>query len=492
MTGIFVSSVQKELQAERFAIRDFVHADPLLRRFFKVFLFENLPASDRRADRVYLDEVDRCGVYVGIFGNEYGYETGGISPTEREFDRATGRGKPRLIFIKGGDDRARHPKMLALIRKAGEQLIRRRFVGLVEHLERDGAIRTMPFDASTCPRATLSDISDEKVRWFLAASRRERQYSLKESATTPEALAHLNLLDQDDHRRPTQAAVLLFGKSPQRFLPTSEIKCMHFHGAEIRKPIPSYQIYKGNLFDLVDQAVDFVMSKINRTVGTRAEGPQAPVTYDLPKDAVTEAIVNAVVHRDYTSNASVQVMLFADRLEVWNPGQLPPSLTPALLRRPHASIPHNPLVAEPMFLTRYIEKAGTGTLDMISLCREAGLPEPEYRQDGGQFVQTLWRDWLTEEVVAGLGLEPRQREAVALLKKTGRLDNKSYQEAFAVSKPTATRALDGLLRRGILQKKGTTGKGTYYVLNPKGLTKGSNDSSRSGRKKPARKRRPAQ
>jgi len=141
----------------------------------------------------------------------------------------------------------------------------------------------------------------------------------------------------------------------------------------------------------MNQAVDFVMSKVDRTVGTRAQGPQAPVEYELPRDAVAEAIVNAVAHRDYTSNASVQVMLFADRLEVWNPGELPPSLTPERLTRPHASIPRNPLLAEPLFLTRYIERAGTGTLDMIALCKGAGLKSPDFRQDGGQFVQTLWR-----------------------------------------------------------------------------------------------------
>lgn len=83
--------------------------------------------------------------------------------------------------------------------------------------------------------------------------------------------------------------------------------------------------------------------------------------------------MNAVVHRDYTSNASVQVMLFSDRLEVWNPGELPAGLTPEMLRLPHASVPRNPLLAEPLFLARYIEKAGTGTLDMIALCREAGV-----------------------------------------------------------------------------------------------------------------------
>jgi predicted HTH transcriptional regulator len=66
-------------------------------------------------------------------------------------------------------------------------------------------------------------------------------------------------------------------------------------------------------------------------------------------------------------------------------------LTLESLRGPHPSIPHNPLLADPLFLTRYIEKAGTGILDMIALCKDAGLSPPAFRQDGGQFVQTLWR-----------------------------------------------------------------------------------------------------
>jgi len=67
---------------------------------------------------------------VGLFGNEYGFESSGLSPTEREFDAETANGKPRLIFIKGVDDKARHPKMVQLIQKADSQLIRRRFVDI--------------------------------------------------------------------------------------------------------------------------------------------------------------------------------------------------------------------------------------------------------------------------------------------------------------------------------------------------------------------------
>jgi ATP-dependent DNA helicase RecG len=81
---VFISSVQKEFAGERKALRDFLQGDPLLRRFFDVFLFENVPAVDRRADEVYLHEVERCDIYVGLFGNEYGVEDNkGYSPTRK-------------------------------------------------------------------------------------------------------------------------------------------------------------------------------------------------------------------------------------------------------------------------------------------------------------------------------------------------------------------------------------------------------------------------
>ena len=397
---IFISSVQKELAQERRAVKDFVRADPLLSRFFDVFLFEDLPAADMRADAVYLSEVDRCSLYLGLFGNDYGFEDAqGTSPTEHEFDRATALGKPRLIYVRGADDAARHAKMRMFVRKAGDQLIRRRFAStlelttavnasLVEYLARTGALRTSPFDVTACTGATLADLSAEKLALFLGRAQSQRGFALDPATPMPSALTHLNLLDAG---QPSHAAVLLFGQAPQRFLLSSELKCMHFHGTQVSKPIPSYHIFKGSVFELVDQALDFCLSKIARTVGTRSAGPQAPVDYELPREAVAEAIVNAVAHRDYTSNASIQVMLFADRLEIWNPGELPPQLTVDNLRRPHASIPRNPRIAEPLFLARYIEKAGTGTLDMIHLCAQAGLPPPEFRQDGGQFIQTLWR-----------------------------------------------------------------------------------------------------
>jgi ATP-dependent DNA helicase RecG len=403
MTGrkqIFISSVQKEFADERRALKEYVHGDPLLRRFFEVFLFEDLPALDRRADEVYLNEVERSPIYVGLFGNDYGYQYAkGVSPTEREFDYATNCGSERLIFIKGNDDSNRHPKMLALIRKGGDQLIRRRFssipeltaslyAALVQHLEVNELVRNGPFDAAPCQKASLADLDEEKIRTFLRSARGARGFVLAEDTQPLAVLEHLNLLN---HGRPSHAAILLFGLQPQRLLLSSEVKCMHFHSTEVHKPIPSYHIFKGTVFDLVDQAVDFVMSKIDLWVGTRKDGPTAPVEYEIPREVVAEAIVNAVAHRDYTSTGSIQVMLFSDRLEIWSPGELRPPMTLVKLTKPHPSFPVNPLIAEPLYLSKYIEKAGSGTLDMLKLCKSAGLLPPEFSMDVGCFIVTIRR-----------------------------------------------------------------------------------------------------
>ncbi len=430
MHRIFISSVQKEFVAERRALKDYIQGDPLLRRFFEVFLFEDLPSSDRRVDEVYLAEVDRAAIYLALFGQDYGSEDStGISPTEHEFDRATSTSKERLVFIIGADDDVRHAKMQNLIRKAEAQLIRRRaadiselsasvYASLVEYLERSGDLRSLPFDTAPCRGATLNDISDEHVRWFLTEAQ-QRQFPLGENTSAPDLLNHLNLLEAGEV---THAAVLLFGRDPQRFLPASGIKCVHFHGTEVQKPIPSYQIFTGTVFEVVDQALDFVLSKIAQGVGTRERGVQAPVDYELPRDAVAEAIINAVAHRDYLENSSVQVMLFSDRLEVWNAGALPPTLTPERLRHSHPSIPKNPKLARALYLTRYIEQIGTGTLDMIRRSAEAGLRTPNFRQDGGQFVQTLWRPLAAEGTLLGTPAEigtksGLSRDQVEILKK---------------------------------------------------------------------------
>ena len=479
---IFISSVQKELAAERDAVKDYLLTDPLLKRYVAdVYLIEDTPAQDQRAETAYINEVDRSDIYLGIFGNEYGNKDDeGLSPTEREFNRATATGKYRLIFVKGQSDKDRKPEMIRLIRKASNQLVRKRFTdiqdlksliyaSMIDFLDQRGMLRVTPFDATPCDGASLRSISQEKVTWFIKLARVKRGFPLNKTATLKEVLQHLNLLEKG---HPTNSAILLFSNNPQHYLPNSEIKCCHFHTTDVRKPIPSYQIFKGDIFDQADQAVDFILSKLTRTIGTRAQKTQAPVEYEIPREAIAEAVINAIAHRDYTDNSTVQVMSFVDRVEVWNPGQLPQGLTPDLLRKPHPSIPHNPLIAEPLYLAHYIEKIGTGTLDMIARCRKVGLPEPDFEQRGNQFVVTLWRTWITDEILKQANINERQKKAILFVKTNGRITNRDYQKLTGAIKKTATRDLEVLVKKGLLKQIGKTGRGVYYIFSKMGTKRG--------------------
>jgi ATP-dependent DNA helicase RecG len=469
---IFISSVQKEFQQTRKDLKAFLLGDAVLHRFIsEVFLFEELPAKDRRADEVYLEQVKHCDIYLGIFGYEYGQEDqGGISPTEREYDYAGKLGRIRLIYVWGADEKQRADKMKMLVRKAGNELIRRRvenvsaltaevYASLIDYLDGKGALRVPPFDTSPCENATLRHLSRKRVEWFLDTARRERAFPLKPNTSTQALLTHLNLLEQG---KPTHAAVLLFGANPQRFHRTAETKCIHCHGIEYRRPFASLHVYGGDLFAQADQTLDFVLGKINRAIGTRADGITAPATYELPPDAIGEAIVNAIAHRDYFSNASVEVRLFADRLEIWNPGRLPGTLTLDSLRRDHPSVPYNPLIAESLYLARYIERVGSGTQTMIELCQDASLPEPQFEQRSGFFVVTLWRDWLTGELLTRLRLNDRQLTGLTRLRSEGRITSGIYQEDTGASRQTATRDLEGMVKKGILEQRGER-RGAFYV-----------------------------
>lgn len=416
---IFISSVQREFAEERKMLSDYIRRDALLGKFFEAFIFEETPAQAASAKDVYLTEVERCDIYLGIFGCEYGNaDASGISPTEREYDCATAFSKHRLIFIKEDLKGTRDPREAALISKAENEVVRKSFrdsnsllaavyASLIRYLEHKEIIRIFPFDASKDTSATLADLDEEKIHSFLYAARLKRNFPLMLETPPLKLLTHLDLIDDDG--RIKNAALLLFGKKPQKFFISSEVKCIQFFGDKVEKPLPAYQIYKGDVFELVDQATSFVMSRLNNWTGARNNVSTASVSTrpELPIEAVQEAIVNAICHRDYRSNGSVQVMLFRNRLEIWNPGVLPFGLTIQKLYEDHKSIPANPLLAEPMYYKGYIEKAGTGTEDIVEKCLAYGLPKPIYRQDE-DFRVVIYRPNLNDVETSEDGKGPSQ------------------------------------------------------------------------------------
>lgn len=470
---IFISSVQSEFAQERTMLCHYIRTDALLGKFFEPFIFEEVPANNYPANHVYLKEVELCDLYLGLYGNLYGYEDAeGISPTEREYDLAASLHKNRLIYIKSVNENKRHPKETALIKKVERDIVRKTFVdmdglrtsvyaSLIRYLEEKEYIRWRPFDASCDNGATLADLDEDKMRNFIHMARSKRNFPLSVDTSPTILLTHLDLIDECG--RIANAAILLFGKKPQKYFITSEVKCVQFYGNAVEKPMPAYQIYRGDVFELVDQATSFVMSRIDNWVGTREEGEKAaiPTRPELPIDAVKEAIVNAICHRDYTSNGSVQIMLFRNRLEVWNPGVLPYGLTVQKLQGPHKSLPANPLLADPMYWNGYIEKVGTGTEDIINKCSEYGLKSPEFHQEE-DFRVVIWRASETSDVPkrsksdpSMIQSDPKEMESlIRLIKQNPATSRAELARLLNISERQVRKMIDKLRSEERLTREG--------------------------------------
>ncbi len=401
---IFISSVQREFAKERRALAEMIRKDMLLGTFFEVFLFEETTAQNRSAQSVYLDEVRNSDIYIGLFGTEYGFEDAeGVSPTEREYDLATECDKCRLAFVKRASAHLRSPKERALIAKVEREVTRKSFSSLAmlkkmvyealfRYLKDRDVVNVRPFDESYSLGVKIEDLDQDRIAAFVRMVRAAGKVTFAPGISTTEILSRLGAFDSSTGKI-ANAAALLFAKNPELFRPSWEIKCLQLWGTTFEKPFPSYHIYHGTVFEQVDQSLDFVMSRVDHWVGARdaAESAQAPARSEFPIEAVREAIVNAVCHRDYTDEGSVQVMLFRDRLEVLNPGTLPRGWTAANLLQTHDSKPHNGILATAMQWAGYVEKSGYGTEDIVRKCKAWGLREPEYHPSSVDFRLVLWR-----------------------------------------------------------------------------------------------------
>ena len=241
------------------------------------------------------------------------------------------------------------------------------------------------------------------------------------------------------------------------------------------RPIPSHQIFGNTLFEQVDTAADFVLSRLDRTIGDREETTIAEEKLEIPKEAIREIIVNAVVHRNYDSNASVQIDVFADRVEIINPGGLPVELTVDDLVKKHLSVPVNPFLARPFYLAGYINQLGYGTRNVVKWCRKAGLPDPKFDPAENRFRVTIWRNWLTDDRIKGLNLNERQVKTIQFLKSDLRITNAEFQKLNGVSRATAKRDLDEMVKLGLLILEGA-GRSAHYRLSGNRLNNGSNGS----------------
>ena len=316
------------------------------------------------------------------------------------------------------------------------------------------------FDAQICADASFSDIDTKKVEEFIKKARNERKLDVDKSLSAEEALRKLKLMNGG---RFTNAAVLLFGKEPQSFFIQAEIKCIKFNGTDVSSDMLDFKDIGGDLFAQVESAENFIFNNISRKAWIEEGKIERQEKWEYPPGAIREALVNAIVHRDYRSSGKAQVRIYDDRIEFWNPGSLPKGWTTDTLKKEHTSEPFNPLIFRMFSWVKYVEEIGSGTNKIVEWCRKWELPEPEFGTSGSSIFVRLRKDILNEEYLRKLGLNERQIKAVMYVKEKGRITNKEYQKVAGVKERLATMEINDLVNKGILQKFGTTGRGTYYA-----------------------------
>lgn len=310
--------------------------------------------------------------------------------------------------------------------------------------------------------AHLDDIDWHKVASYLAG------LSGLASASPEEILLQRGCLSRrDGHLRPTYAGLLLFGNDTQRWAPSSEILVVRYAGRTMEDRFVREEL-SGSLPNQIRQAEAFLVGNMRR--GVRLDGLERVEETEYPIDAVREALVNAVAHRDYQIRGDeIRVMFFADRVAFYSPGRLPGHVTIDNLVDERFS--RNEIIVQVLSDMGFIERLGYGVDRMIRLMASAGLPPPQFRETAAGFQVTLMGhgdNLIGEEhgtrAWRHLGLSERQEKALAYLGDKGRITNREYQELCPeVSAETIRRDLASLVQKNLLIKIGEK-RATYYIL----------------------------
>lgn len=304
-------------------------------------------------------------------------------------------------------------------------------------------------------RASLKDIDLNTIAKFKELAVKRFPAATKEKSVTG-LLEKLHLLNNG---KLTRAAILLFGKDPRKFYISSYIKIGRFK--DDATLLSMDDIY-GNLFQQAEDAIE-VLKKKYLQAEIKIEKLHREEELEYPESALREAIVNAIVHKDYSA-VHTQLKIYPDHLSLWNNGELSQKLTLAKLKKTHSSYPRNELIADVFYKAAYIEAWGHGTVKMMEECKKAGLPEPLYEEESGGMLITFRKDIYTEENLLKMGLNDRQIKAITYVKENGSIVNAIYQNINSTTKKTASRDLADLISKKLFENKGGTTKSAVYVL----------------------------
>jgi ATP-dependent DNA helicase RecG len=239
------------------------------------------------------------------------------------------------------------------------------------------------WDARPLPDRTLRDLNLARVRRYMTLAMNVGRRNFEPGAKPREVVEKLELV-RNGH--PTWASILLFGKRPQSPLIQATVHCGRFR---TETDIVDDRLIEGSIVDQIDETMDFLKKHMSvRFVITGK--PQRDQIWDYPLEALREAVINAICHRDYGDTSDIQIKVFDEHIRIWNPGFLPYGVTiEDLYRRTHASKPRNKLIAQVFYDLEIIERYGSGIQRMLDACRAAGIPEPTIAESTGGFLITF-------------------------------------------------------------------------------------------------------
>ena len=314
------------------------------------------------------------------------------------------------------------------------------------------------WDAVPVPNVSINDLKKETFDFFRKKAFKAQR--IEEDVLTDSNALLIDNLQLIENGYLKRAAMLLFHPNPDKFVTGAYIKIGYF---ETDDDLKFQDEVHGNLFEQIEKTIDLLFSKYIKS-SISYEGLNRVEKYEYPKDAIREALLNAVSHKDYSGGVPIQISVYHDKIIFWNEGQLPENWTIEKLLTKHPSKPYNPDIANALFRSGYIESWGRGTLKMINECIQFGIPKPKYFYDMSGFWVEFRKDVFDLEYLKSLGLNERQIQAIKFVKESGKITNSEYQANYGVARNTATRDLSELVDKGILQSSEAKGAGSYYEL----------------------------
>lgn len=336
------------------------------------------------------------------------------------------------------------------------------------------AIRSglIPFDSEICDNASFEDLDEKKVNLYLKKREEIRNIKKPKKLTYPELLVNIRAAKKTEQGiMPTNAGILFFGKNPRDFFIQSQLRMVKFKGVRVTHPVIDRLDIPGTLLEMVEEAEEFIRKTI-RLLSFRTEKSfRRDDKFEYPIKALREAIINALIHRNYFEPADTRVFIFDNRIEVISPGTFPEGVTP---RKPN-HIPVNTILCELMYDIGFIEKFGSGIHMMKELSREWGNKSPYYELNKVQttiiFESSIKDSTVVEEKANHLidkdiikKLPPRQVKILEYIQDHKRITTAECKKLFPGSSERSVRNdLRDLESQGLIGRGGSTRGSFYYA-----------------------------